>query len=130
MSVGTGSAAQPGAGRRRTGLLAAVLLTGATVSAGCGYMDEADGAETIPRVERPRDITTVADQPCELLTPQQAARFGLDRPPRQIQGRLGNVECEWRSSRADVCNPQGRFDRRACRLRGLRCLHGRYNSSN
>ncbi|HEX2301405.1 MAG TPA: DUF3558 domain-containing protein, partial [Pseudonocardiaceae bacterium] len=103
MSDETGSAAEPGDGRRRTGLLAAVLMTSAvTVSAGCGYLDEADGAEPIPRVERPRDITAVADRPCELLTPQQAARFGLDRPPRQIQGRLGNVECEWRSSQADV----------------------------
>ena len=83
-------------------LVASAALAASTALAGCGYVDEAGGAETIPRVERPRDITTLADQPCELLTPQQAARFGLDRPPRQIQGRLGNVECEWRSSRADV----------------------------
>lgn len=103
MSVDTGSAAEPGAGRSRRGLAAGLLVTGVlAASAGCGYLDQAAGAETIPQVERPRDITAVADRPCELLTPQQAARFGLDRPPRQIPGRLGNVECEWRSSRADV----------------------------
>lgn len=106
MSVDTGSAAGPGAGRGRTGPAAGALVTSAVMAlavvTGCGYAEQAPGAETIPRVERPRDITAVADQPCELLTGQQAARFGLDRPPRQIRGRLGNMECEWRSSRADV----------------------------
>lgn len=28
--------------------------------------------------------------------------FGLDRPGHQIRGLLGNVDCEWRSSRLDV----------------------------
>ena len=101
MSVETGSGGEPGVGRRR-GPLVALVLSSLVVLAGCGDGKEAGGAEVIPRVEKPRDIQAVASRPCDLLSPQQAAEFGLDRPPRQIQGRLGNVECEWRSSKADV----------------------------
>ena len=103
MSVETGSAGEPGVGRRRSRLVAGVLvLSSLVVFAGCGYGKEPSGAEAIPRVEKPRNIQAVAGRTCELLNPQQAAGFGLDRPPRQIPGKLGNVECEWRSSKADV----------------------------
>ena len=103
MSVDTGAGGEPGAGRRRGRLLAgALVLSSLVVLAGCGYGKEAGGAEVIPRVEKPRNIQAVAGRTCELLAPQQAAGFGLDRPPRQIKGKLGNVECEWRSSKADV----------------------------
>lgn len=84
-------------------LLSPVVLGSLIALAGCGNGINAHGAEhRIPRVEKPRNIDAVADRPCELLNPQQAAGFGLDRPPRQLPGRLGNVECEWRSSGTDV----------------------------
>ena len=103
MSVETRSGGEPGVRRRRSRLVAGVLVLSSLVAfAGCGGGKEASGSESIPRVEKPRNILPVAGRPCELLNPQQAAGFGLDRPPRQIQGRLGNVECEWRSSKADV----------------------------
>lgn len=103
MSVETGSGGEPAGGRRRGRLVVGTLvLSSLVLVAGCGYGKEASGAESIPRVEKPRNILAVAGRTCELLNPQQAAEFGLDRPPRQIQGKLGNVECEWRSSKADV----------------------------
>lgn len=86
----------------RAGLVAGVLATG-LLAAGCGLGEPAAEAESpIPRVTEPRDVAVVAGWPCGLLSPEQAARFGLDRPPKLIQGVLGNMECEWRSSRADV----------------------------
>ncbi|MGH3914941.1 MAG: DUF3558 domain-containing protein [Pseudonocardiaceae bacterium] len=73
------------------------------LSAGCSY-EIPERAVDRPelRVEKPQRIDAIANRPCKLLTPQQAAGFGLDLPPRQLPGRLGNVECEWRSSGADV----------------------------
>ncbi|MGQ0775918.1 MAG: DUF3558 domain-containing protein [Pseudonocardiales bacterium] len=81
-----------------------VVMAGLLIaSAGCSYGIPAHGADhPIPRVEKPRNIDAIADRPCQLLKPKQAAEFGLDRPPRQIAGGLGNVECEWRSSGLDV----------------------------
>lgn len=103
MSGETGFGSGPGVARMRGRLVAVVLAMGALIAlAGCSPPAPASDAEVIPRVQKPRDITAVANRPCEFLNPQQAAVFGLDRPPRQIQGRLGNVECEWRSSKADV----------------------------
>lgn len=82
------------------GVVTAGLLIAPT---GCSYGIPAHGADLlIPRVDKPRNIDAIADRPCELLTPQQAAEFGLDLPPRQLPGRLGNAECEWRSSGTDV----------------------------
>lgn len=109
MSVESVLQASRGVGRTRSLLVAGVLVASSLVAlAGCGYLEKADaaheanGAEAIPRVEKPRNIVAVADRPCELLNPQQAAGFGLDRPPRQIPGTFGNVDCEWRSSTLDV----------------------------
>ncbi|MFN2495830.1 MAG: DUF3558 domain-containing protein [Pseudonocardiaceae bacterium] len=84
-------------------VVAGVLVAGVTL-AGCGAGTAEDPAaqSVIPRVENPRDVRAIADRPCDLLSPQQAASFGLDRPPRQLPGVLGAVNCEWRSSRADV----------------------------
>ncbi len=107
MSVETVLQASRGVGRTRGLLVAGVMVASSLAAiAGCGYLEKDDdaekAAEAIPRVEKPRNITAVADRPCELLNPQQAAGFGLDRPPRQIPGRLGSMDCEWRSSKADV----------------------------
>lgn len=72
-------------------------------SAGCSDGIPAQGAHhPIPPVENPRNIAAIAERPCGLLKPKQAAEFGLDLPPRQLAGKLGNVECEWRSSGLDV----------------------------
>lgn len=79
-------------------VLAGLLI----VLAGCGGPPARSTDSPIPRVEKPRKIDAIAAQPCALLNPQQAAGFGLDLPPRQLAGRLGNVECEWRSSGTDV----------------------------
>jgi hypothetical protein len=109
----SGSGASP-VGRRRllAGLLAASSLA-AVAGCGNGAAANGDGAAAngngappsispIPRVEKPRNINAVADRPCQLFPPQQAALFGLDRPPRQIRGTLGNNDCEWRNSKLDV----------------------------
>ncbi|HEU0088193.1 MAG TPA: DUF3558 domain-containing protein [Pseudonocardiaceae bacterium] len=93
---------------RTGGLLSCLLVTGLVAAGlaltGCGA--EGGGKQpvqsAIPRVPNPKDVTAVADRPCALLPPPQAAGFGLDRPPRQISGRLGTADCEWRSSRMDV----------------------------
>jgi hypothetical protein len=55
-------------------------------------------ASPIPPVRNPRDVAALARRPCELLTPQQAAGFGLDLPPEQYDAALGNLGCEWIST--------------------------------
>ncbi len=55
-------------------------------------------ASPIPPVTNPRDVAAMARRPCELLTPQQAADFGLDVPPKQQDGLLGTLDCEWTST--------------------------------
>lgn len=90
---------------RRSGRVAlgAVMAGWLIASAGCSDGIPAQGAhQPIPRVEKPRNIDAIAERPCELLKPKQAAEFGLDLPPRQLAGKLGNVGCEWRSSGLDV----------------------------
>lgn len=52
-------------------------------------------ASPIPSVKSPRDIAVLARRPCELLTSQQASGFELDLPPQQLDGVLGNLNCEW-----------------------------------
>jgi hypothetical protein len=49
----------------------------------------------IPPVKNPRDVAALARQPCELLTSQQAAQFGLDLPPKQYDAALGDLGCKW-----------------------------------
>ncbi len=55
----------------------------------------------IPPVKNPRDVAAVARRPCELLTSQQATEFGLDLPPKQLDGVLGNLDCKWTSTTRD-----------------------------
>lgn len=84
-------------------VMGAFMVCSLIVSAGCAYeIPERTVDRPELRVEKPQRIDAIADHPCKLLTPQQATEFGLDLPPRQLPGRLGNVECEWRSSGADV----------------------------
>jgi hypothetical protein len=87
----------------RSHVVAGMIVAGVAL-AGCGSpaVGQPGAQSAIPGVENPRDVRAVADRPCDLLSPQQAADFGLDRPPRELPGVLGNVDCEWRSSRADV----------------------------
>ncbi|MGH3900301.1 MAG: DUF3558 domain-containing protein [Pseudonocardiaceae bacterium] len=74
------------------------------VVAGCGGTGVApepvrpspmEVASPIPPVKNPRDVAVLARRPCELLTSEQATGFGLDLPPRQRDGVLGNLDCEW-----------------------------------
>ncbi|MGH3873095.1 MAG: DUF3558 domain-containing protein [Pseudonocardiaceae bacterium] len=79
--------------------------------AGCGSGTDAapepvratptDESSSIPPVRNPRDVAALARQPCELLTSQQAAGFGLDLPPKQQDGVLGNLDCKWTSITRD-----------------------------
>ncbi|MGH3800120.1 MAG: DUF3558 domain-containing protein [Pseudonocardiaceae bacterium] len=74
------------------------------ILASCGSGPESvrpsltEAASPIPPVKNPRDVAVLARQPCELLTTQQAAGFGLDFPPKQLDGVLGNLNCEWTST--------------------------------
>jgi hypothetical protein len=84
-------------------ILAAVAVVVVGALAGCGSGGGTQQPTSpIPPVQKPRDVAAMASRPCDLLTPQQAAKFGLDRPPRRLPGVLGKVDCEWRSSMADV----------------------------
>jgi Protein of unknown function (DUF3558) len=60
-----------------------------------------EAASPIPPVKNPRDIAALARRPCELLTSQQAAGFGLDLPPKQYDAELGDVGCKWTSTTRD-----------------------------
>jgi Protein of unknown function (DUF3558) len=81
---------------------AGALIAGCVPGIGVGEETSRSPEAPVMRVNDPRDVAAVADRPCDLLTPQQAAVFGLDRPPRELPGAAGGVDCEWRSSRADV----------------------------
>ncbi|MGH3965695.1 MAG: DUF3558 domain-containing protein [Pseudonocardiaceae bacterium] len=61
----------------------------------------AEAASPIPPVKNPRDVAALASRPCELLTSQQAAGFGLDLPPKQYDAELGDVGCKWTSTTRD-----------------------------
>lgn len=37
----------------------------------------------------------MARRPCDLLTAQQATGFGLDLPPKELDGLLGTLRCKW-----------------------------------
>jgi hypothetical protein len=92
----------------RVRLVASLISTGSViVLAGCGTGDVppkpvrpslTEVASPIPPVKNPRDVAVLARRPCELLTTQQAAGFELDLPPKQLNGVLGNLNCEWTST--------------------------------
>jgi hypothetical protein len=73
--------------------------------AGCARDDRIGSAPSSPTqvtspifpVKQPRDVSVLARRPCDLLTVEQARRFGLDLPPRQYDAALGDVGCEWTS---------------------------------
>jgi hypothetical protein len=80
-------------------LCSAIVL--ASCSSGTGAAPEPSGPSAtqatspIPPVKNPRDVAALARRPCELLTSQQTTGFGLDFPPKQMDGVLGNLDCEW-----------------------------------
>ncbi|MGH4005748.1 MAG: DUF3558 domain-containing protein [Pseudonocardiaceae bacterium] len=88
--------------------MASLLSAGAVIMlSGCGTGGVSsepvrpiptEEASPIPPVKNPRDVTVLARRPCELLTTQQAAGFELDLPPKQLNGVLGNLNCEWTST--------------------------------
>jgi hypothetical protein len=80
----------------------AVLVAAGALAAGCSGGGADQPTSPIPTVQKPRDVAAVAGKPCDLLSTEQAKQFGLDRPPRQMPGVMGQVDCEWRSSQADV----------------------------
>ncbi|MGH3780690.1 MAG: DUF3558 domain-containing protein [Pseudonocardiaceae bacterium] len=93
-------------------LVASVVAAGSViVVASCGGRTAAapkpgrssptQEASPIPPVKNPRDVSVLARQPCELLTAQQAAGFGLDFPPKQYEAAIGNLGCEWTNTTAE-----------------------------
>lgn len=95
----------------RTGLVVGAIAAGSViVVAACGTGTGAPPgparpsptqANPIPPVKDPRDVTAVSRRPCELLTQQQAARFGLDVPPKVFDASLGDLGCEWTTTTRD-----------------------------
>lgn len=75
--------------------------TGAGVPAEPVQTSSPQGASPIPAVQNPRDVAALARRPCEMLTSQQAAGFGLDLPPQQYDAALGDVGCKWTSITRD-----------------------------
>ncbi|HEY6425015.1 MAG TPA: DUF3558 domain-containing protein [Pseudonocardiaceae bacterium] len=88
-------------------LAAGSVIVLAGCGSGMGAAPEAvrpsptEAVSPIPPVKNPRDLTAMARRPCELLTPQQATRFGLDLPPKQLDGLLGTLRCKWTSTTRD-----------------------------
>jgi len=93
----------------RTQRAASMIAAGCViVLAGCGSGTGAPpepvrasptrAASPILPVKNPRDVAALAHRPCELLTPQQAAGFGLDLPPKQYDAALAGLGCEWTST--------------------------------
>jgi hypothetical protein len=64
-------------------------------------LNPTEAVSPIPLVKNPRDVAAMARRPCELLTSQQAAGFGLDLPPKQYDAALGDVGCKWTSTTRD-----------------------------
>ena len=90
----------------RMRLVASVIACNSVIAlAGCGTgtstapeparPSSTQAASPIPPVKSPRDVAALARRPCELLTSQQASGFELDLPPKQLDGVLGNLNCEW-----------------------------------
>jgi Protein of unknown function (DUF3558) len=93
-------------------LVASVIAAGSMIAlAGCTPNSEAppsavqasptQAASPIPPVNNPRDVAALAHQPCQLLTAQQVAGFGLDPAPKQYNAGLGDVGCKWTSTTRD-----------------------------
>lgn len=84
---------------------AVIVLSGCGSSPGTASESAApsptQAADPIPPVKNPRDVAVLARRPCELLTAQQAKEFGLSLPPRQYDAALGNVGCEWETTKPD-----------------------------
>jgi uncharacterized protein DUF3558 len=88
-----------------------IAVGSAIMLAGCGSgtsaapeplrSSPAEALSPIPSVKNPRDVAALARRPCELLTSQQAAQFGLDLPPTQYDAALGDVGCKWISIARD-----------------------------
>lgn len=49
----------------------------------------------ISPVDNPRDLTTMARRPCDLLTVSQATGFRLDLPADQLTGLHKTLRCKW-----------------------------------
>ncbi|MGH3752630.1 MAG: DUF3558 domain-containing protein [Pseudonocardiaceae bacterium] len=96
----------------RIRFMASMIATGSVIAlSGCGVgtgapsepaqLNPTQAASPIPAVENPRDVSALARRPCELLTSQQAAGFGLDLPPKQYDAALGDLGCKWTSTMQD-----------------------------
>lgn len=70
-------------------------------SAGPGRPSPSFAVSPIPQVQNPRDVAAMARRTCELLTPRQAAGFGLDLPPMSSDGLFSTVYCAWRNTAPD-----------------------------
>jgi Protein of unknown function (DUF3558) len=89
-------------------LVSMIAVGSVIVLAGCGTGTDAspetarsspaEAASPIPPVKNPRDVAAMARRPCELLTTRQAAGFGLELPPKQLDGLFGTLECGWTST--------------------------------
>ncbi|HEY3896695.1 MAG TPA: DUF3558 domain-containing protein [Pseudonocardiaceae bacterium] len=83
----------------------AILLAGCGTSPKTNPQPVGPGATNlespIPAVKNPRDVTAMARRPCELLTTQQATKFGLDTPPEQLDGLFDTLRCKWTSTTRD-----------------------------
>jgi Protein of unknown function (DUF3558) len=79
-------------------IVLAACGTSTSTSPAAAQASSALAASPIPPVKNPRDITTLARRPCELLTAKQAKEFNLDLPPRQYNAGLGDLGCEWETT--------------------------------
>ncbi|MGH3973820.1 MAG: DUF3558 domain-containing protein [Pseudonocardiaceae bacterium] len=96
----------------RARLITGVIAAGSVIAlAGCGtdagpaqepgQSSPTQVASPIPPVKNPRDVTAMARRPCELLSPRQVSEFGLDSPPKQLEGLFGTLRCKWTSTMPD-----------------------------
>jgi hypothetical protein len=59
-------------------------------------------AGPIPLVKNPRDVAAIAHRTCDLLTSQEAKKFGLGLPPSPSEGLFGTVFCAWTSTTPEL----------------------------
>ncbi|MGH3671037.1 MAG: DUF3558 family protein, partial [Pseudonocardiaceae bacterium] len=79
-------------------ILLAGCAAGTGASPGPPQQNPNKAMSPIPLVKNPRDAATMARRPCELLTTQQARKFGLDLPPKQREGLFGTSSCGWKQT--------------------------------